>query len=596
LTPALAPYQHPDLSQRLIAEPPVPSTQLFTSKRIGSVHVRNRIVMPAMTTRLADREGFVTDATIAYFAARAKGGTGLITVEMAAPERVGRHRFHELGIYDDRFLPGLRRLTDAIHAHGAKASIQLGHAGGHTRQDICGEPPIAPSAVPHYVYELHGETVMPVAMSQERIARTIAAFVEAAARAKAANFDCVELHVAHGYLLSQFLCPEENQRTDEYGGTLANRARISLEILRSVRARVKRFPVIFRVNVNDYFPNGLTFPEGLQVAKWAALEGANALHITAGHYRSLPSAHMMTPPMNCPEAIFLNYAARVKSEVSVPVIAVGRLGNPQVAMEAVDSGKTDFVALGRPLIADPDWVAKARSNTAVRRCLACNRCVDEMRSGEKLGCVVNPVAARELEYARAEPLPAGQRICVIGAGPAGLSYAALVADGNRVTVFEREARSGGALRYAGYAPQFQNVEADQRALDAYLDELERACREKNVEFRFGTSIAALTDLPETFDRIIVATGATYKWRAAESVRKLLRLGFGKSAVARRLFRSARLRDWFYYRARRSTVPDLGNLDGKPIAVIGDAASPGKTRDAIESAFKAALFSAQPTRL
>ena len=568
------------------------STQLFTPKRIGSVYIRNRIVMPAMTTRLADREGFVTDATIAYFAARARGGAGLITVEMASPERVGRHRFHELGIYDDRFVPGLRRLTDAIHAHGAKASIQLGHAGGHTRQDICGEPPIAPSAVPHFVYELHGETITPRAMTQERIAQTIAAFVEAAARAKAANFDCVELHVAHGYLLSQFLCPEENHRTDEYGGTLANRARISLEILRSVRAGIKRFPVIFRLNVNDYFPNGLTFPEGLQVAKWAALEGANALHITAGHYRSLPSAHMMTPPMNCPEAIFLNYAARVKSEVSVPVIAVGRLGDPQVAMDAVDSGKTDFVALGRPLIADPDWVAKAQSRTPVRRCLACNRCVDEMRSGEKLGCVVNPVAARELEYARAEPLPKGERICVIGAGPAGLSYAALVADGNRVTVFERESRTGGALRYAGSAPQFQNVEADQRSLDAYVDDLERACREKNVEFRFGKSIETAADLPETFDRFVIATGATYKWRASETVRWLLHRGFGKSALARRLFRSARVRDWFYYRARRSTVPDLGTLDGKPVAVIGDAAVPGKTRDAVESAFKAALFSAQ----
>src|SRR3712207_2806094 len=152
---------------------------LFTPGSIGGVEIPNRVVMPAMTTRLADREGYVTDATIAYFGARARGGTGLITVEMASPEKVGRHRFHELGIYDDRFVPGLRRLTDAIHNEGAKASIQLGHAGGHTRQDICGEPPIAPSAIPHYVFELRGETIVPLEMTQERIAQTVRAFVEA---------------------------------------------------------------------------------------------------------------------------------------------------------------------------------------------------------------------------------------------------------------------------------------------------------------------------------------------------------------------------------------------------------------------------------
>jgi 2,4-dienoyl-CoA reductase-like NADH-dependent reductase (Old Yellow Enzyme family) len=569
------------------------TSQLFTPKAIGSITIRNRIVMPAMTTRLADREGFVTDATIAYFAARAKGGTGLVTVEMASPERVGRHRFHELGIYDDRFLPGLRRLTDAIHAQGAKASIQLGHAGGHTRADICGEPPIAPSAVPHYVFELRGETITPLAMTQERIAQTVRAFVEAAARAKAANFDCVELHVAHGYLLSQFLCPEENHRIDEYGGSLANRARISLEILRAVKAALHRFPVIFRLNVNDYFPNGLTFPEGLEVAKWAAVEGADALHVTAGHYRSLPSAHMMTPPMNCPEAIFLGYAARVKAEISVPVIAVGRLGNPEVAMAAVESGKTDFVALGRTLIADPDWVTKAQSGTPVRRCLACNRCVDEMRSGEKLGCVVNPAAARELDYARSDSLPKGERIAVIGAGPAGLSYAALVAEGNSVTVFERASRAGGALRYAGLAPRFQNVEAEQSSLDAYLDDLERACRQKNVELRFGTAVTDVAAIAGDFDRVVIATGARYKGGLTGLVRGLLRVGVGKSAIARRCFNSARVRDWFYHDARRSAIPKVGKLEGDRVIVIGDAARPGKTREAVESAFKAALLTAQP---
>ena len=195
------------------------TASLFTPARIGGIILRNRIVLPAMTTRLADSEGFVTDATVAWFAARARGGAGLVTVEMAAPETVGRHRGNELGLHDDRFLPGLTRLAAAIHEAGARASIQIGHAGGHTRADICGETPIAPSAVPHFVHEVTGATVVPREMSLGRIAETIAAHAAAAKRAEAAGFDCIEIHGAHGYLISQFLCAAENKRGDIHGGT-----------------------------------------------------------------------------------------------------------------------------------------------------------------------------------------------------------------------------------------------------------------------------------------------------------------------------------------------------------------------------------------
>ena len=201
---------------------------LLTPARIDSVEIKNRIVMPPMTTRTADDEGYVTDASIAYYMARVRGGVGLITVEMASPERAGRHRRRELGIYDDHFLPGLGRLADAIRRGGARASIQLGHGGGHTRRDICGETPVAPSAIPHAVYEVTNETIVPEAMSRERIAATVTAFAQAAARAQQAGFDCVEIHAAHGYLISQFLTPFENRRTDQYGGSLENRARFGL--------------------------------------------------------------------------------------------------------------------------------------------------------------------------------------------------------------------------------------------------------------------------------------------------------------------------------------------------------------------------------
>src|ERR1700730_7227294 len=290
----------------------------------GSVESRNRIVMPPMTTRLSDAEGHVTDDTIAYYMARVRGGVGLITVEMASPSRAGRHRKRELGIYDDRFLPGLTRLTQAIHSGGAKASIQLGHGGGHTRIDICGETPLAPSAIPHPVFEVTNETIVPKAMTLDDIRQSTAAFAAAAARAERAGFDCVEIHAAHGYLISQFLTPFENRRSDQYGGTLENRARFGLDILRAVKAAVA-IPVIFRVSVDDYFPEGMPEQEGKQVAIWAAQAGADALHVAAGHYRSLPSAARMIPPMEYPDATFLAYAADIRKDVNVPAIAGGRL-------------------------------------------------------------------------------------------------------------------------------------------------------------------------------------------------------------------------------------------------------------------------------
>src|SRR6202011_2995122 len=264
---------------------------LLTPAHIGSVEIPNRIVMPPMTTRTADEEGYVTDDTLAYYMARVSGGVGLITVEMASPEKCGRHRRHEVGIYDDRFIPGLTRLVGEIHRGGAKASIQLGHGGEDTRIDICGETPIAPSAIPHPVYETTFETIVPEAMTKARIEETIAAHVAAALRAQQAGFDCVEIHAAHGYLISQFHAPFENRRDDEYGGSLENRARFGLEILRAVKAAVGEMPVIYRLSVEDFFPQGLHFAEGKEIAISAAKAGADALHISAGHYRSLPSAH-----------------------------------------------------------------------------------------------------------------------------------------------------------------------------------------------------------------------------------------------------------------------------------------------------------------
>jgi 2,4-dienoyl-CoA reductase-like NADH-dependent reductase (Old Yellow Enzyme family) len=562
---------------------------LLTPARIGSLDVPNRIVMPPMTTRTADEEGYVTDDTIAYYLARARGGVGLITVEMASPEKAGRHRRREVGIYDDRFLPGLTRLVGEIHRVGSKASIQLGHGGGHTRRDICGETPIAPSAIPHPVYETTLETIIPEEMTRARIEAAVAAHAAAAVRARKAGFDCVEIHAAHGYLISQFHAPFENRRTDAYGGSLENRARFGLEVLRAVKAAVPGMPVVYRLSVEDFFPGGLPFSEGRQIAMWAAEAGADALHVTAGHYRSLPSAQVVLPPMTFPDATFLDFAAAVKKLVRVPVIAVGRLGDPTIATEAVATGRADFIALGRTLIADPQWVEKLRHGEPIRRCLACNTCINEMRGGAGIGCVVNAAAGRERMFADRKP-PRGERIAVIGAGPAGLTYASLVAEGNEVTVFEKDERPGGAFRYAGKAPLFQEVAASDASFDRYIGDLVAACKRKGVTFRFRCNVASKPDVLTPFDRIVIATGARYRFGLGPIAAKVLDLGIGRWPLVSRLLSAQRFREWFYYKGRRRTADRFQQL-AKPeqiVIAIGDAVGAGKSKEAIASAFEAAL--------
>lgn len=565
------------------------ASALFTPGRIGGVEIRNRIVLPSMTTRTADEEGFVTEDALAYYLTRARGGVGLITVEMASPEKVGRHRRRELGIYDDRFLPGLEGLVRAIRGTGAKASIQLGHGGGHTREDICGEPPIAPSAIPHAVFETTMATIVPIEMTRERIEQTVRAFADAARRAESAGFDCVEIHSAHGYLLSQFLCPAENCRGDEYGGPLENRARFPLQVLRRIRQEAPGVAVIFRLNADDFFANGMPFGEALPVARWAAQAGAHALHVTAGHYRST-SPTIMIPPMAMADATFLDFAARIRREVEVPVIAVGRLGDPALATAAIDEGKADFVALGRPLLADPDWVRKAQSGRAVRRCIACNSCVDGMRAGARLHCLVNPTTGRERTFESARP-PAGERIAVVGAGPAGLSYASLVAETNEVTVLERAPHPGGALRLAGRAPMFQDVEAAEAPLFVYVRELERDCRERGVTFRFSFDVTRTSGALAGFDRIVIATGAAWRFGLGPLARALLAAGVARWPLIRRALSSPKVRDWFYHHARAAAGADVRRLagPGQKLVVIGDALAPGKAGPAIRDAFEAALL-------
>lgn len=565
---------------------------LFAPGRIGPLTLKNRLVMPPMTTRCADSEGFVTDDLIAYYVRRAVGGVGMITVEMSSPEPVGRHRRYELGIYSDKFLPGLKRLASTLHECDVKVSIQLGHGGGHTRADICGERPIAPSPIPHVVHEGHTETIVPEEMSLGRIQQTIEAFAAAALRAQEAGFDAVEIHAAHGYLLSQFLAAAENIRQDEYGGSLRNRARLALEVTRRVRERAPHVAVIFRLNAEDYFPGGMTLDDAKQVSVWAEEAGAHAISVTAGHYRSMPSASVMIPPMALPDAPFLDFAAAVKPGLKVPVIAAGRLGVPAIAAGALADGKADFISLGRPLLADPSWPNRVRSGHPVRLCLACNTCVDSMRDGHRLACLVNAEVGRESRFKEAGAAsggPAGRRIAVIGGGPAGLTYASLAAACNEVIVFERSERFGGSLHHASLAPKFQGVDANPMVVARYIQSLEDLCHHAGVELRPNWSIAASGSELRNFDLIVLAIGAEYRWGMGPGVRWSLERGLMHLPLLRSLASSPRVRNWFYYKARRSRADAFERYlpGGIPVISIGDARRPGKCQEAVESAFEAA---------
>jgi len=563
---------------------------LFTPGTIGPLTLKNRVIMAPMTTRTADQGGFVTDDSIAYYAARAAADAGLITVEMAAPEPAGKHRHFELGISDDRFLPGLHKLVGAIHSAGSKAGIQLGHGGGHTRIDVCGEMPIAPSAIPHVVQEGHTETIIPEEMSIGRIAQTVRAFADAAVRAQQAGFDLVEIHAAHGYLISQFLTPMENRRSDRYGGSLENRARFGLEILEAIKAAAPRLAVTFRLNGNDYFEGGLPFEEARQVAVLAAHAGAHAIHMSGGHYRSQPSAEIMIPPMATPETPFLEYAAQVRKAIKVPVIAVGRMGRPDQAISAIENGHADFIALGRPLLADAGWVRKAANGKPVRLCLACNTCVDGMREGKRLLCLVNPVAGRERQFADRLPKLQNMRVAIVGAGPAGLTFAASVACHNTVTVFEKDTMAGGAFRYAGLAPKFQNVEANPQSLLHYIDSLVSECEDAGVRFEYGWDLQQRGQELAAFDHVVIATGAAYRGGMRAVISSLLRAGLFRAPLVRGIAQHPGVRKWFYEKARKPTGRSIMRWlpESVPVSVIGDARVAGKSdaaiRDAVFSAY------------
>jgi 2,4-dienoyl-CoA reductase-like NADH-dependent reductase (Old Yellow Enzyme family)/NADPH-dependent 2,4-dienoyl-CoA reductase/sulfur reductase-like enzyme len=472
-------------------------SHLFSPLSIGKLRVPNRIVLPPMGNRYPTFAGTVTDRLIRYYLEMAQGGVGLIIVQFASVTASGRSSYYPLGIWDDDHIPGLQQLTQTIHAAGTPALIQLAHVGAMGSSAITGTQPIGPSSVPCFNREVPRE------LNVAELHGLVEAFAQAARRAVEAGFDGVELHMAHGYLLQQFLSPLSNHRRDEYGGDLKARLRFPLEVLRAVRAEVgEEIPIFCRLCVDEAVPGGILPEDGQKIAHALEQAGADVIDVTGGNAETFEvSVPSQADP---PGGHLLPLAAAVKQVVSVPVIAVGKLHDPLVMERVLAEGQADLIAVGRGLIADPELPRKASEGRfrEIRPCLACNapECHGRIFRQLSMGCVVNPVVGRESSY-ELRPAERRRRVLVIGGGPAGLEAARVAAlRGHQVVLCEKEARLGGQFFLAGQAP---HKGAHLALINYYAHQLARL----KVDVRLETALNVAGTLAVQPDAVVVATGA-----------------------------------------------------------------------------------------
>jgi 2,4-dienoyl-CoA reductase-like NADH-dependent reductase (Old Yellow Enzyme family)/thioredoxin reductase len=467
---------------------------LFSPLTIKNVTLKNRVVMPPMGTEFATSFGAVTQRLIAYQKERAAGGVGLNIVEHTVVESRGKLSPHMLGIYDDAHIAGLKSLVETVHDEGGKIGIQLGHGGRRATSSINGCRPIAPSAIP----ELEGE--VPHEMTRSQIDYIQDCWRKAARRAKQAGFDVVEIHMAHGYLIHQFLSPLTNKRTDRYGGNLENRSRFALEILSRVREEVgEEYPIFCRIIADEFVEGGYSIVDAKRFAQLLERGGADVIDVSMG----VPeSAERTIPPMFFDHGCNVDLTKEIKQQVNIPVICVGRIIHLEEAETVLQQKAADLVAMGRAHIADPRLVQKELAGGNSRPCIGCNQgCIDRLYQGVAISCLVNARVGKEYQIPSFDKVKVSKKIAVIGGGPAGLEFARVAAErGHKVTIIEKEAELGGRFLIGSIPPKKGDIQE-------FLDYLVRSLQSLGVEIKTGVTIEPEDfDKLEDFDEIVIAVG------------------------------------------------------------------------------------------
>jgi 2,4-dienoyl-CoA reductase (NADPH2) len=468
---------------------PIPFPHLLAPLDLGFTTLPNRVLMGSMHTGLEDRaEDFPKLA--AYFAERARGAVGLMVTGGISPNAAGWTKPFAGTLSGRRHLARHRLVTGAVHAERGRICLQILHTGRYAYHPLA----VAPSRLKAPI-----SPFTPRELSAGGVERQVAAFVRCAVLAREAGYDGVEIMGSEGYFINQFLAARTNRRGDRWGGSWENRMRLPLEILGRTRAAVgPDFIVIFRLSMLDLVEGGSSWSEVVALARAVEREGATIINTGIGwHEARIPTIATMVP-----RAAFTWVTRRLKGEVSIPLVTSNRINDPAVAERVLAGGDADLVSMARPLLADPDFVAKAAANRAdeINTCIACNQaCLDLVFENEVATCLVNPRAGRELELVY-RPAARARRVAVVGAGPAGLACASVAARrGHRVTLFEAAGEIGGQFNMAKRIP---GKEEFHETLRYYRRELELA----GVELRLG-QIAAVADLVDgAFEEIVLATG------------------------------------------------------------------------------------------